>query len=136
MWGYVFEAHVFAMTAGIGCAVLFWASVPAHRTEPDPLGCGRLRELPVSLSLALQVFLGGTCTDFAILKRWKRLLVTGSVLFCLAIPAIWLCMSPDRFPTLASVLLMVIALGWLLAGLAFFLDRYSAPVLMLCPIAR
>ncbi|KAA6457205.1 hypothetical protein DYQ86_23000 [Acidobacteria bacterium AB60] len=38
--------------------------------------------------------------------------------------------SVERFPILATVLIMVTTLAWFFAGLAFFFDRYRIPVLM------
>lgn len=130
----VYEAHIFSFIAAIGFGLVFWTLYPL--TAPVPTRWVTLSFLTLILILAgaLWIFGCGKNTN-ATMRRWRTVLSVAAVVFCAAFPAIWYHTSPDRFPTLASVLLIVTLLGWALCAIAFFLDRFRIPVLTLFVLA-
>ncbi|WP_433967983.1 hypothetical protein [Tunturiibacter gelidiferens] len=126
-----YEAQVFTFISAIGFIVLFWVLYPL--TAPRPTAWSRLAfaVILVSLLLVLRVFFSGRCEDKRLLRRWQAFLSGGAVGFCAVIPLVYCLTDPERFPTLAAVLLLMIVLGWTFAGFAFFLDRFRIPVLTL-----
>lgn len=69
------------------------------------------------------------------LRRVQVWLTIGAVVFVGAVVGLALYTSAERFPILATLLIMMIAVGWLLGGMAFFLDRYRVPVLTVLILA-
>lgn len=53
------------------------------------------------------------------------------IIFFLTVLILYLFTQIERFPIFATVLILVIAVSWMLGGLAFFFDRYRVPVLTL-----
>jgi hypothetical protein len=69
------------------------------------------------------------------LRRWKFLLIAGATGFWVIIAGLFFFSDSERFPILAVVLIMTIAVCWALSGIAFFVDRFRVPVLTLLVIA-
>ena len=131
---YIYEAHIFAFIAAVGFFVLFSILYPLTAPVPTRWAVLSFAILFGGLISVLWIFLGSTAVN-GTMRRWRLLLSSAAVLFCGAIFYAWYHSSPDRFPTLASVLLIVVLLGWGLCAASFFLDRYRIPVLTLLILA-
>jgi hypothetical protein len=60
---------------------------------------------------------------------WKTWIALGLLIFLFLIAGLYFATSPERFPVLATVIIVVTLACWSLAGVAFFADRYRIPVL-------
>jgi len=63
------------------------------------------------------------------LRVWKIVLTIATLGFCAVIPALYYTEDAARFPIFALVLILGLSTSWVLAGVAFFADRYRLPVL-------
>lgn len=63
------------------------------------------------------------------LRIWKVILGLLIFGFTTALPAVYCQSDPERFPVLASLLILVISMSWTFSGLAFLVDRFRVPVL-------
>ncbi|MDE3148268.1 MAG: hypothetical protein KGL37_02260, partial [Acidobacteriota bacterium] len=131
--GQLYEAHGFAITAVllfIGLYLVIWpltAPVPAFWASVIALALAGLVLLRV-----LWIFLTAKCFRSRRAAGWWKVSLMGSVLGTwLLIVWLYIYTSAERFPTLASVLILSIALCWSMAGIAFFADRYRMPALTL-----
>jgi hypothetical protein len=124
----VFEAQIFAFIATIAFAVFFWILYPL--TAPTANEGVRLSVLALLcfLALILAVIVSGTGVERKLLWTWKIALSAGSVVFCTIVLTLYVRTASDRFPVMASILLLVVVMGWIFSGLAFFFDRYRIPV--------
>ncbi len=135
--GLLFEAHYFALVASGGFFGLYFALCPITAPMPVPFWPW--------VSIAIYV-LGGVIFMFLVHKTvpggqelsppdarrlflWKMLLATLMLCFAASIPLLYLLEDAERFPILALVLILIMSAGWLLGGLAFFLDRFRVPVI-------
>ncbi len=127
--GHIYEGHVFSALAGfvfLGIYLLLWpmaAPVPAFRWSLFAFGllalwppcwcgsCGRTTR-PRASSAPL-------------LEDWAHGAV---VAFVASIALLYLLTNAERFPILATILIMAMALCWALCGISFFFDRYRLPV--------
>ncbi len=133
--GDIFEAQLFSIIAAFGFIALFLVMYPLTAPRFNRWAPVALLGLFAVLGWVLKVIWSGQCRDRNMLIRWKLRLGVVGALFGFAVLVLWLLTSPDRFPTIASILLMVIVLGWIFGGLAFFLDRYRVPVLTFVLVA-
>jgi hypothetical protein len=63
---------------------------------------------------------------------WTRIwLSAATIIFLGAVVGLWFFTSAERFPILATILILVIFLCWFLCGLSFFFDRYRVPVVVM-----
>jgi hypothetical protein len=129
--GQLYEAHSFATNAlavFLGLYLTIWplaAPVPAVWMSTVMLVL-----LTLVVAAILYVFWSATPgVPGTGLFKWKVLLTLSVGGFWLAVILLYLFTSADRFPTLATLLVMVIVACWALAGIAFFADRYRVPVL-------
>jgi hypothetical protein len=130
-----YEAHSFATIALVvfgGLYLLLWpltAPVPATVVSWIAIAV-----LFIALATLLLIFWTAKPASTEDRKdkslRWIQVILSIAMLcFFGAVVSLRLLTSAERFPILATVLIMVTALCWLLAGIAFFLDRYRVPVL-------
>jgi hypothetical protein len=63
------------------------------------------------------------------LRSWKVGLTFAVVAFVVSIALLYLLTSAERFPILATILIVATALCWALCGISFFFDRYRLPVI-------
>ena len=132
----LYEAHNFAiislvifgglylllwpLTAPVGAPVASWIAIAA---------------LGAFLAFVLFVFLkaepGTKRGEVAHLRKIQIWNAVTIVIFFLTILFLYLFTQIERFPIFATVLILVIAVSWMLGGLAFFFDRYRVPVLTL-----
>ncbi len=127
--GQLYEAHQFSLFAAITFAGLYFtiwpltAPVPAFRSSIVALVVSALAIIAID-SIFWSAQKGG-----ARLFRWKILLISGITGLWILFVLLYVSCSAERFPILALILIMAMALGWGLAGIAFFFDRYRLPVL-------
>jgi len=133
---HLYEAHAFATIALAMFTLLFIVIWPLTAPVPAP-----------ALSLAVVVFLFlvglGAIAVFATARpadggsliRIKIGLITGILVFLGAVLILYKGPSPERFPIFATVLILMIAVFYVLGGMAFFLDRYRVPVLTAIVVA-
>ncbi len=133
---FVFEGHAFATVAllvFILFSVIIWpltAPVPAPTVSIVMIGSLLFfGAVAIGLILAAKPLEGGSV--------WKARLALciGIASFLFAVVKFYMGPSPERFPILATILILVTALSYALAGVAFFLDRYRVPVLTMIVVA-
>jgi hypothetical protein len=123
----LYEAQIFAIVAMfvfLGHYLLIWplaAPVPSFY-----MSLTALVVLLVGIVLATVVFVSGK-PKLGLLP-WKIGLIFGVWAFLGMTLYLYLFTSAERFPILATVLVMAISGFWTLAGIAFFVDRYRVPV--------
>ena len=129
--GNLYEAHIFATIAlgvFLGLYLTIWplaAPVPAVWMSTIMLAL-----MTAGVIFLLRVFWSATPgAPGSSLLKWKILLTTCVCGFWLSMIALYFFAGADRFPTLATLLIMSTILCWALAGIAFFADRYRVPVL-------
>ena len=127
--GRIYEAQAFSMLAFLGFIELLAVMYPWTAPRFNRWNLVVLLAIPWSLAWILYVIWSATCKNQKLLLRWQAGLSACAILFGASIIALGLFSSPDRFPTLASILVLVIFMGLVLSGLAFFLDRFRVPVL-------
>jgi hypothetical protein len=132
-----YEAHTFATIALVVFIALYLLIWPL--TAPVPVKIVSWVAI-AALFLAIAILLGifwtaqpPTTADGqqGSLRRIQVILTLAMAGFFIAVVSLRLFTSAERFPILATVLILIIALCWLLGGVAFFLDRYRVPVLTL-----
>ena len=131
-----YEAHSFATIAlavFVALYLLIWPlTAPVPATVVSWIAIAMLF---VALAILLYIFWTATPATTegktGSLHSIQIILTVAMLGFFAAVVSLRLFTSAERFPILATVLIMVIALCWLLAGVAFFLDRYRVPVLTL-----
>ena len=120
----LYEGHIFGGLSAMvftGCYWVLWpvtAPVPALRAS-----IAALAGLLVVCALLASVILR-TCHH----PRWKTATTASIVFAYLAVLALYFLSSPERFPILATLLIIATTLCWVLCGIAFFLDHYRVPV--------
>ncbi len=138
------EAESFTFLSALGSLALYALLWPL--TAPIPTGwclVALLVEL-VILIIVLRIFLQGRFAttrppesdeqkrrEQRTLRFWKWVLSGFAVFFAVMLASVYLFSFGNRFPTLASVLLLVLVVLWLLSALAYWLDQYRVPVLTL-----
>lgn len=132
--GRLYEAQLFALVAASGFFVLFWILYPLTAPRPNDASLVVAAIVLVILAWLTIVIARGdipkaNAQESKLLHRYKAILIGFSFFFCLSILSLWACTDSERFPTLASILLAMIILGWILGALAFWLDRHRVPVL-------
>ena len=127
--GSVYEAQFFTILILVGFVELLLMMYPLTAPRLNSWSLTALLIIPWTVFVFIYAIWGATSTSQKLLRWWQIALSIcaggfgGSILF------IWLFSMPDRFPTLASILLLAISMGLILSGLAFFLDRFRVPVL-------
>jgi hypothetical protein len=121
----LYEGHVFGGLSALVFTACYWTLWPL--TAPVPA---------IHASIAALVLLLITCAILvsAILRmkqhpRWKVALAASVVLAYLAVLALYFLSSAERFPILATLLIIATTQCWTLCGISFFLDLYRVPVL-------
>jgi len=130
---YLYEAHQFAIIQTIAFLILYLAIWPLTAPVPAPIGSW--------IALCILVLIGaGAVVVFrrakppgpgASLVRIKTWLTIGVVVFLGTVILLYGAYYAERFPILASVLILVAAAGLCLGGIGFLLDRYRVPVITL-----
>ena len=132
--GRLYEAQLFSLIAAVGFLVLFCVLYPLTAPRPSNVSLVSIGVVLLSLGWFVRVVWSGSfqfpsTANQRLLHRWKVTLTILAAFFCFMIIYLWLFSDPQRFPTMAAVLLSVILLGWALGALAFWLDRHRVPVL-------
>jgi hypothetical protein len=128
--GHIYEGHVFSGLAGLvffGIYLLLWplaAPVPVFRWSLFALGF--LAFLAVVVVWLL--WMDSSAARVKALRFWKIGLTGAVVAFVACIVLLYLLTSAERFPFLATMLIVATALCWALCGISFFFDRYRLPV--------
>src|SRR5215472_747728 len=129
--GQLYEGHFFSMIASIGFYSLYWALWPI--TAPVLVPFGAAVSMTVfglgALLLVLLVLSARSTRNRGKLIIWKAVLGILVLGFASVLPIMYFGSDTERFPILASVLILVIAASWTFGGIAFFADRYRIPVL-------
>ncbi len=129
--GHFHEGHVFSALAGLvffGIYLLLWpmtAPVPAFRASLFALGLLAL----VAASLVWLFWKDNSAARIKALRRWKIGLTSAVAAFVASVTLLYLLTHAERFPVLATILIVATALCWALCGISFFFDRYRLPVL-------
>ncbi len=127
--GQLYEAHQFSLFAVIIFVGLYFTIWPL--TAPVLAVAPSVAALIIS-ALGVIVFdrVFWSAQKGGVRLLWWKLVLTFEVtsLWILFVLLYVFC-SAERFPILALILIMAMALCWGLAGIAFFLDRYRLPVL-------
>src|SRR6185503_20965432 len=75
---------------------------------------------------------GGKVAHLRKIQIWNTVTI---IIFFLTVLFLYLFTQIERFPIIATVLILIIAVSWMLGALAFFFDRYRVPVLTLLLIS-
>src|SRR5882757_2603680 len=129
--GHIYEGHVFSALAAFiffGIYLLLWpmtAPVPTFRWSLFALGFLAF----VAGVLVWLLWKDDSAARVAALRYWKIGLTTAVVAFVASIALLYLLTNAERFPILATTLIVAMALCWALCGISFFFDRYRLPVI-------
>jgi hypothetical protein len=129
--GHIYEGHVFSALAAfifLGIYLLLWpvaAPVPAFRWSVLALGFLAF----VAGVLVWLLWKDDSAARVQALRYWKIGLTTAVVAFVASIALLYLLTNAERFPILATTLIVAMALCWALCGISFFFDRYRLPVI-------
>ncbi len=121
----LYEGHVFGGLSAIVFAAAYWTLWPL--TAPVPA----IHASITALVLLLMVCAGLVSVILRMKQhpRWKMALAASVVLAYLAVFALYFLSSAERFPILATLLIVATTQCWALCGISFFLDLYRVPVL-------
>jgi hypothetical protein len=128
--GHIYEGHVFSALAAfvfLGIYLLLWplaAPVPVFRWSLAALGLLGL----VAAVLVWFLWKDNSPARIKALRVWKIGLTGAVVAFVAAIALLYFLTNAERFPILATLLIVAMALCWALCGISFFFDRYRLPV--------
>ena len=119
------EGHVFGGLSAfvyIACYLLLWPL-----TAPVPA-------LHASIAALFLLFVACAVLASTIIRmrhhpRWKTALSIFVLLAYLSVLALFFLSNAERFPILATLLIVATTLCWTLCGISFFLDLYRVPVL-------
>ena len=131
--GHIYEGHVFSALAALvilGIYLLLWpmaAPVPAFRWSLCALGLLGL----VAAVLVWLLWKDDSAARVKALRAWKIGLTGAVAAFVASIALLYLLTNAERFPILATILIVAMALCWALCGISFFFDRYRLPVVTL-----
>src|ERR1700733_5265042 len=131
--GHIYEGHVFSALAALvilGIYLLLWpmaAPVPAFRWSLFALGFLGF----VAAVLVWLLWKDKSAARVKALRAWKIGLTGAVVAFVAAIALLYLLTNAERFPILATILIVAMSLCWALCGISFFFDRYRLPVVTL-----
>lgn len=128
----LYEGHFFSLVAAVGFYALYGVLWPltAPVLVPQAAKTAIAIFCIAAAALCLLVLSANTDPDKEKkLRIWKVILAILILAFAGAIPAIYYQSDPERFPILASVLILVISASWTLGGIAFIVDRFRVPVL-------
>ncbi|HEY2472563.1 MAG TPA: hypothetical protein VGI45_32560 [Terracidiphilus sp.] len=136
----LYEAHNFAIISLAVFAGLYFLIWPLTAPVGAPVASWiAIAALGVFLGFVVYVFWTAEPeAEHGEVAHLKKIQVWNTVsigAFFLTVLALYLFTQIERFPIFATVLILVIAVGWMLAALAFFLDRYRVPVLTLLLVA-
>ena len=112
----------------LGIYLLLWplaAPVPAFRWSLFALGLLAL----VAAVLVWLAWKDDSAARIKALRSWKIGLTAAVFAFVASIALLYLLTSAERFPILATILIVATALCWALCGISFFFDRYRFPVI-------
>ncbi len=127
---YLYEAHAFATIALAMFSLLFVVIWPLTAPVPAPtLSLVVIVFLTLVGLCAIALFVTARPAEGGRLKGIKVGLTLGILVFLAAVVVLYKSPSPERFPIFATLLILMIAVFYVLGGIAFFLDRYRVPVL-------
>jgi hypothetical protein len=128
--GHIYEGQVFSGLAAfvfLGIYLLLWpltAPVPSFRWSLTALGLLAV----VAGVIVWFLWKDNSAVRSKALRVWKIGLTTAVFAFVAAIVLLYLLTSAERFPILATILIVAMGLCWTLCGISFFFDRYRLPV--------
>jgi hypothetical protein len=111
LWLY---ATIWPLTAPVAASVISWIMIGI---------------LTLAVAVALYICWTATPAKGGSLTGMQIGLTIGVLAFLGAVLTLYLRGSVERFPILATVLILAIFLSWIFGGLAFLLDRHRIPVL-------
>ena len=129
--GHIYEGHVFSALVALvflGIYLLLWpltAPVPAFGWSLFSLGL-------LAFVAAVLVWLSwkdNSAPRIKALRSWKIGLTGAVVAFVASTALLYFLTSAERFPILATILIVATGLCWALCGISFFFDRYRLPVI-------
>jgi len=129
--GHIYEGHVFSALAAFiffGIYLLLWpmtAPVPTFRWSLFALVFLAF----VAGVLVWLLWKDDSAARVQALRYWKIGLTTAVVAFVASIALLYFLTNAERFPILATTLIVAMALCWALCGISFFFDRYRLPVI-------
>ena len=128
---YLYEGHFFSLVAAAGFYALYLVLWPMTAPVLIPgAGLAIAAYCAGSVVLFFSVLAARPAEgDRGKLRLWKAILGVLIFGFACALPVLYYRSDPERFPILASVLILVTAASWTLGGIAFLVDRYRIPVL-------
>jgi len=121
----LYEGHVFGGLSAIVFTACYWILWPLTAPVPAPFASMTV----LLLLLAACALLVSVIVRMKQHPRWKLALTASVVLAYLAVLALYFLSSAERFPILASLLIVATTLCWTFSGISFFLDLYRVPVL-------
>lgn len=128
--GTPYEGQIFVLVTTVVLSLVYVVTWPL--TAPVPvrtLSIIMLAILAAAGALILYVFWGATPGSGGRLLKWQVTMTIGVVGFWAADFVLYFFTAAERFPVFAVLLLLVTLVIWVLAGIAFFVDRYRVPVL-------
>lgn len=136
----LYEGHIFAIMATIVFVTLYLLVWALAAPVPAPwmayclfavVGAGAFMAVAVVYSArpAHRLLAVGGARTRSGLRLWKTWIGFGLLIFLVLIIGLYGFTAPERFPVLATVIIVVTLTCWTLAGFAFFADRYRIPVI-------
>lgn len=125
----LYEGHRFSIIAYLGFTALYLLLWPMIAPVPTIWA-------NVSLAAIVLITIAALVALMSVQKKDKRegtptlWIISSSflvVLFCFMIFWLYFAAYPARFPVLATILLIILFLDWLLCGISFCLDAYRIP---------
>jgi hypothetical protein len=142
----LYEGQFFSLIAAAGFYAVYWVMWPVTA----PIAVPDRAWLALALFLLLAIYLCKLISSATLqsaagdtnatsgktkLLVWKIVLITSILAFSASIPIMYCKFDTERFPILASIVILVISMTWTLGGIAFFADRFRIPVLTTFVIA-
>jgi hypothetical protein len=129
--GHIYESHVFSGLAAVvflGIYLLLWPlAAPIPAVSVSLLALGFLAA--VAGLLVWLLWKDDSAARIKALRFWKVGLTAAVIAFVASILLLYFLKGAERFPVLATLLILATALCWTLCGLSFFFDRYRLPVI-------
>jgi hypothetical protein len=121
----LYEGHVFGGVSAFMFSVQYCLMWPLTAPVPALYTSILFLFLLLLICAALAWILANTPGH----PRWRAGLIVAVTLLFLSVVSLYFLSSAERFPILATLLIIATTLCWTLSGIAFFLDLYRVPVI-------